>query len=466
MVIRQQILATLALLGACSSGGGAGPGAGPGDDATGKLTISGRAHAARAEVAGAVAAGARTITHVMAVNPESASAERVLAKVGADGSFELGLALGKPYVLVFIDGTAIGGDMAVGMFRAGTLDTVSPQLAGHLDLGEVMVEPSVQTAAIGISYDDLLAGLGLSPSAAAYLGAVDDLSLRYANPDLDGDGAIDLEQGRAYGLDVHVRADLRRGGHNLTVDDLTDHLLADAGPDAPVPVFQLTSAYALYPAALDATTYVTQRGVSTMLDHGAAFRVTQEDGSTPASATSFSELSFGDTRGWGPDYRYDALAGLDLPGSGGSPATLAYTLGASGTTLTFTNVVTRTRASLTEDGSLAIFLRLVTSDGHYTRLDYRWMKRASATAWLPATAEEIALTISSAGGHVSFHRAPAWRNEFGAAIPPEPSGSIAWTWPATGPSDLCSIAVSFDDKLGLRHFIGGADGNAGVTCTD
>jgi hypothetical protein len=30
---------------------------------------------------------------------------------------------------------------------------------------------------------------------------------------------------------------------------------------------------------------------------------------------------------------------------------------------------------------------------------------------------------------------------------------------------VCGRAVSYDDKLGLRHFIGGADANAGVTCT-
>ena len=93
------------------------------------------------------------------------------------------------------------------------------------------------------------------------------------------------------------------------------------------------------------------------------------------------------------------------------------------------------------------------------------MKRASASSWVPATAEEIALTISGDGGHISFHRAPSWHNEFGASIPPQPSGSIPWSWTASGPSDICGLAVSYDDKLGLRHFIGGAEPNPGVRCT-
>src|SRR5258706_1354232 len=118
----------------------------------------------------------------MAVNPESASPQRTIAKVGSDGSFELSVEVGKPYVFVFIDGSAVGADMVVAMFRAHTLDTISPQLAGHLDLGDMPVDPDAQTASLGISYDALLAGLGMSADAAEYLGSVDDLSLRYANP--------------------------------------------------------------------------------------------------------------------------------------------------------------------------------------------------------------------------------------------------------------------------------------------
>jgi hypothetical protein len=446
------------------------PGGGDGDDdgGGGDFAISGKV--AMTTARRTTAAAARTVTHVMAVDPESASPRRSLAAVGADGSFKLSVEAGRPYVLVFVDRSAVGADMVVGVFRAGTLDTVAPSIAGHLDLGMTMVDPATQTASSGVAYDALLAQLGISPEAAEYLGAIDDLSLRYANPDIDGDGVIDMEQDRRYALDFHVRANLRIGsatGHNVTVDDLTDQFLADAGDAVATPVFNLTSAYVLYPAALDATDYVGQgQGPpTTALSHGGVFHQSHADGSTPWAPTSFSGLGFGDTRAWGPDYNYESTPELELPGSGGSPATLAYTLGAIGRTLTFTNVVTRTRASLTETGTLAIFVRLVTSGGHYTSIDYRWMKRASAASWVPATAEEIALTISGDGGYISFHRAPSWHNEFGAMIPAQPSGSIAWAWAATGPDDVCGLAVSYDDKLGLRHFLGGADPNPGVSCT-
>lgn len=413
-------------------------------------------------------AAVRTVTHVMAVDPESASPRRTLAQVHADGSFALELDTGRPYVLVFIDSTAVGADMVVGVFRAQTLDTLAPQVAGSLELGAITTDPATQTASLGISYDALLAGLGLSADGAAYLGSVDDLSLRYANPDIDGDGVIDLEQDHTYALDFHVRSNLKIGsetGANVTVNDLTDHFLATDGANVATPVFNLTSAYVEYPASVDSTAYVAMATPPPTLINGAAFSATEGANPAPFAPTSFSSLSFGGTGGWGADYDYTATPGLELPGAGGTPATLRYTLGASSTTLTFSNVVTRTRASLTDTGTLAIFVRLNTAAGQYTGIDYAWMKRASATSWVPATADEIALTISGDGGYISFHRMPSWHNEFGVAIPAQPSGSIAWTFPATGPNDVCGLAVSYDDKLGLRHFIGGADPNAGVTCT-
>jgi hypothetical protein len=442
------------LVGAACAGGG------------GDFTISGRVAASAAGKP--AAAGARTVTHVMAVNPETAAPRRTVAAVGEGGSFRLAVDAGKPYVIVFVDSSAVGPAMVVGIFRALTLDTVAPQLAGHLDLGDVEVDPARQTATATIAYDALLQSLGLSAGDAETLGAIDDLSLRYANPDLDGDGVIDAEQGREIALDFHVRADLRRGssaGPSFTVADITDRFLPEAGADVAVPVFNLASIYVEYPQGFDATQYVAAGAPAGGLTNGARYVATLADGSTPQAPSSYSALGYGDVRGWGPDYDLERVPGLELPGSGGVPATLAYTLGASGKTLTFTNVVTRTRASLTAAGSLAIFIRLVTAGGRIATIDYVWMKRTAAASWTPATAEEIALTIGSDGGYVSVHRLPSWANELGVAIPAQPAGSVAWSHEATGPDDICGLAVSFDDKLGLRHFVGGVAPNPGVTCT-
>ena len=446
------------------SGSGGGSGMNPGGFAiTGKVGATASAHAD-------APTPPRTITHVMAVQPISASPIRTIAAIAADGSFTLEVTPGQPYVFVFVDATAVGADMAVAMFRSGTLDTVSPQLAGHLDMGSVTIDPTTQTATPGTDYDTVIADLGLDPAAAEYLGSVDDLSLRYANPDIDGDGMIDLVEGHQFGIDFHVRSNMRRGaatGANFTVDDMTDQFFPEAGSDVAIPVFNLTSTYALYPSAMDPTAYVDQSNPQmSLLTHGAAYTVTVADGSTAGANTSFSGLpGGGPMAGWGADYDLEHDAALELPGAGGSPATLAFTLGAIGTTLTFTNVVTRTKASLVAEGTLSIFAKLNTADGLVNSVDYKWMK-TQAGAWVPATADEIAVTIGSAGGFMSIHVLPSWANQMGMQIPADPtSGSLPWTGTPFAPDTVCGLAVSFDDKLGLRHFIGGADADAGVICT-
>jgi hypothetical protein len=442
-----------------------------GGNPPGGYTISGRV-ATMTAARSSTPSAPRTITHVMAVQPVSSSPIRTIAAVAADGSFSLSVTPGQPYVFVFVDSTAIGADMAVAMFRANTLDTVSPQLEGHLDMGDVTVDPSLQTATASTPYDDVIAELGLDPAAAEYLGSVDDLSLRYANPDIDGNGVIDLVEGHQFGIDFHVRSNMRRGsasGTNFTVADMTDQFFPDSGPDVAVPVFNLTSAYAMYPSAMDPTIYIdaTSMPPLQLLAHGAAYTVTLADGSTPASNTSFSGVGGADPNSpmmsWGADYNLEGNA-LELPGSGGSPATLAFTLGAIDTTLTFTNVVTRTKASLTADGTIAIFTKLNTTGGTIASVDYNWMKLVGGV-WTPATADEIAVVIGSSGGFMSFHVLPNWNNQVGVQIPATPSGTMPWTDAPVQPGQICGLAVSYDDKLGLRHFIGGADPNPGVICT-
>ncbi len=453
--------------GASDGGGGGGSGGGSGVN-TGGFKIKGSVPetiAARV----ATASAPRTITHVMAVQPISASPIRTIAAVGADGSFALDLTPGQPYVFVFVDANAVGADMAVAIFRSQTLDTVAPQMDGSVDMGMVTVDPMTGTATPGIAYDTLIAGLGLDPAAAEYLGSIDDLSLRYANPDIDGDGMIDILENHQFGIDFHVRSNMRRGsamGANFTVADMTDQFYPVTGTEVATPVFNLTSAYAMYPSSMDATSYVDQANPNmSVLLHGAAYTVTVADGSIPRANTSFSGMpSGGPMASWGADYDLEHDAALELPGSGGSPATLAFTLGTIGTTLTFTNVVTRTKASLTAEGTLSIFTKLVTTAGMISSVDYKWMK-TQAGQWVPATDDEIAVTIGSAGGFMSFHVVPNWNNQMGLSIPATASGNLPWPNAALQPGQICGLGVSFDDKLGLRHFIGGADPNPGVTCT-
>jgi hypothetical protein len=442
----------------------AAPACGPSDTATisGQLVES-RSSALSTDATAVPAEPPRQITHVMAVDPESASPTRVLAPVAKDGHFKLEVNFGHPYVLVFIDASRVGTEMVVAIFKANTLDTLAPRTQGEINLGEVSAMGG--SAVASVPYDSLLQQMGLSADAAAFLGAIDDLSLRYANPDIDGDGRIDIEQpGHRFQLDFHLRADLLAGpgGDPLRIADITDQFAPEAGPRSTWPSFNLGSIYALYPATYDTTAYVGRDPAHPGLQNGAAFRATAADGSVlPTGNTSFSPLAFGDTAGWGPDYAWGASSAIELPGSAGAPVNLAFTLGASGHTLTFANVLTRTRASLGALNTPVPFVRFNTAGGLVTNIEYKWMKRTSATAWIPVTAEELDLVVGDAGGFLGVSRGRK-ENRAEIPIPRQPFGTIPWTAGPTAPNDICSMALSYDDKLGLRLFVGGVHPNQGV----
>src|SRR5580704_5058972 len=53
------------------------------------------------------------VTHVLAVNEQSAGARRVLTPVASDGSFSLPLVSNRPWLLTLLDGTRSGSAMTV-----------------------------------------------------------------------------------------------------------------------------------------------------------------------------------------------------------------------------------------------------------------------------------------------------------------------------------------------------------------
>jgi hypothetical protein len=410
----------------------------------------------------------KTVTHVMAVNPETESANRSTSTVSSDGKFSLSVSPGRPYVLVFIDSSQVGLDMIVGVFRDQTLDTLAPTQNGSADLGNVSLDGMTQVATIGTAYDTLLAQLGLSADAALTLGAVDDLSLRMANPDIDADGKIDADNDQHFEMSMHTRTDnIKLGGpmgQTASVSDITNKFLDSTGTNAAYVSFNLTSLYAVYPSSFDSGTYVMQSstGPSATLLNGASYTVTLTDGTTAAPPTSYSGAPFGDEQQWGADYQ---LSMAETPGSGGSPAKIVYGL-ASGKALTFPNVVTRTKAELEASGNLVPFLKLVTADGTATgtisSFAYQFMKRVSATEWTAATDEEVALLVNDDGAHVNFY-VGSKSNSAQFTIPRQAAGTINWSGPSATSDTICSMAVSYDDKLGQRIFAGNVDANQGVT---
>jgi hypothetical protein len=408
---------------------------------------------------------AKTITHVMAVSPSTGNTERFVGAVSSDGTFSLGITSGKPYIIVFIaqDGTLTGPDMVVGTVKTSShdLDTLPFAQAASADLGDVTVDGGTGEATMTTSISDLISTLGLTSAEADYIGNVDQLALRLSNPDVDSNGVIDSLEGKEFSMDWHVRGDTLLSGTQITMDDIKDQY-ADASTTTVS--WTLTSAYVLYPSSFDSTTYVS----SSALANGATFTYA----GSAVAPTSYSALAFGDTSGWGADYN---MASQEM-GASDAVATFVYNLPGSGHTLTFSHVRTKTKAQLSAEGVILPFIKLNTSGGYFTGIDYKWMKRTGST-WTMATVAEVNLLVQSQGAYLGLYTAKSTGVEDGLffTIPAaEASGTLtiaqAQNTNVSDPTHLtmasfCSSAMSYDDKLGLRIFAGAPAPNGGVaTC--
>lgn len=422
---------------------------------------------------------AKTITHVMAVSPMGGGlAERFISTVDSAGSFSLPVKSGKPYLIVFIakNSGLTGIDMIAGTLKTGELDSLAPLAAGSTDLGNVSVDGTTRLATMTLGLTELLASLSLSSDAATYLGGVDDLALRLANPDVDGNGEIDFLENKNYSLDFHMRGTVKVGSVDATLDDVATTFL----PSNSTITMTLSTPMAVYANSFDSTDYIGSGGSS--LANGGDYKVFTSAGNDVTANWSndgFSGGTFSDMRQWGPNYNHSNTH--ELPGSGVNAVTLKWTLGASGQTLTFSNVKTKTSSQITQNGMILPFFHFNTSDSSATgtiqSIAYEWRKLSSGT-WVAATLEEVSLAVGSSGGYLMLYTQKGSGIENGVAVTfPKTTvaGTISWnTTEIThhpGVSDLsvltprsfCSTALSYDDQLGLRIFGGGVAPGSGVT---
>ena len=455
----------------CSKGGSTSGGGG--STVTTNYAVSGRlgsvSVAANAVQDGVTVMSTKTITHVIAISPATANAKAYVAAVGADGSFSLGLDSGKPYVFVFVDDTLVGENMIVGIFSPGSsgLDTIVPAAAGSVSLGTVDVNGTSQTATMTTTFADFLNGLGIDSTTAATIGAIDDLSLRAANPDLDSNGEIDALEGKSFSLDFHIRTTTSCSGCSqgaMPYDLISGTFISDVSGFAITP--SGSSVYAIHPESFDTTplTSYFNSGVSTTLSGGAGFAVTDMPGAGTAdidAASTYSGGTFSSFRQWGPDYSL-STSGIELPGYD-HPVKMVWTLGNS-KTLTYTHVRTRAKTSLF---TLLPDFKFNVSGGVIASVDYRW-RRWSGSAWVAATAAEVQLILGSESAAVRLYTTKSSGVEAGVniAIPASSaSGTLSWSGSAittqgTLPVPLASMTVdhfcsgvaSYDDKLGLRNF--------------
>ncbi len=439
--------------------------------------FTGQLSNATAAVSALWRAGATTtcnVDNIMAVNPATAYPDRNLAELDDQGNFAINVTGGKPWILVFVDSSQVGQNMVCAMVKSDALDSLAPaDTSGKTDLQTVTIN-SDGSATSSVTYADLIDSLGLSASTATVLGALDDVSLRYVNPDMDGDGIIDLKQdNHSFGLDFHIRFNMALNSTNAHIGDIVDNYLGGSGvADASyagtgvTASYTSTGSYVSYPAAfsnVETGTFTyspTVTGRDSLTIEGGTI-ITKDVASSAITANSF-----GDYKGFGPNTNSSS----ELP-----QGTLTYSFDSKN--LIFTHVQTPALADLTNPlNRIAPFVRFVTASGKVVRIDYKWMQKTS-TAWQLVDLATLQLLVNDSGGYISLR--PNLDNatsSFGFTIPRnQVEGSIDWTGSnanlngisaaeleALTASQLCHFGLSYDDTLGMRYFSG--FDNAPGTC--
>jgi hypothetical protein len=320
------------------------------------------------------------VTHVMAVSAvDEDDVQRVLAPVDGE-AFTLELAPARHWVLVFVDARQIGADMVVGTLRAGSLDTFTPRDAVDVELGPIAFHG--REALLTDSHADLEGMLGWSSDTLSLMGEVDDLALRYANPDSDDDGTIDAIQERFASLDVQPRYRMLVGSREAIPADLMH------APDAIQLEHAGTSIFVRMPEAFGA---VDRDDASVTFEQ--PFYGTAAGPDTPSvpGGEPITSVTFGDRRTFG----VFARPGFELPRGN-------YRFQSGERTLDFTLVQPPLLGEMTTGRfQLMPRVRLVPSDATCVEnctvnaIEFAWRRR-TADGWTPID-DEAALALLPVG---------------------------------------------------------------------
>jgi len=417
----------------------------------------------------ALQAGAK-VTHVIAMDTDSSASH--VAEVGADGKFSLPIEKDASFVLTYIDNTKSGEEMLVSTFGSGELNSIATtDTATNIDLGAIDV--GTETATATMALEALVTAMGLSADSAATWGAIDDASLRFSNPDIDGDGKVDAASNQKFPLDFHNRFNvITKDGAAIAMSDLKNAFPPD---DADVDF----TGSGIYP-------WFEDSAYSTPLDKY------EWKFSTDVVVTgeACEGMTVGDTL---PADTACKLIAKDSSGVGKRPGiglaaavTGKYTLTAGGKTFTWPNVKTSDFSG--GKGFLALFIRMdVNPSDKLLGISYRWRIKQDDGTWRAATDEEIKLIVAGAKGYISL-KVDGMNSgkELGVMVPSGSEGSIVFasaafgkegTGGSAGGSDpsvmlpesglteaevkagldwsrvLQNPGISYDDKLGMRFFM-------------
>ncbi len=404
------------------------------------------------------------VTDVFLANPATGDVACKTVEVGEDGTFDVEIPSRRFWSLFFANRRRSGHDMFLGRFRSMAMDALNPsKTEGELDLGTVTIDIASGEATSDQDHGTLLEGLGLDSDIAERFGEIDDLASRYSNPDMDDDGELDCGQtDHDFRLDYHVRYDLYENSKKVTTAGIIDRYPEEKDAST---LYTMTGVYVGYPEDYsDADT-----GSVTFVDSDVT---TSEAGFVAAGQkiTSLTNNNYGNYKSFGPNI----VDTSELPSG-----EIVYAFGEK--ELTFTKVLTPTLAEIkAPTGRIFPFIRFNKTSAScqsactVSSISYKWLKKTE-TGWEAADEEELELLMDDDGGFISFYINNDSRRAPGFTIPnTSVSGEIEWTIDSEGATvsqseldqvkttQICHLGLSYDDKLGMRYFLGIDD--AAGTC--
>ena len=381
-----------------------------------------------------------SVTHVMAVSPLAGDVVKVVAPT-ADGAFSIEVESGRPWALVFLNATRRGSDMVHGMLRADTLDTFVPAAGGDIDLGTVSVDN--REATMAGSSEALDQALGVTRRTLATLGGIDDLALRYANPDMDGDGMIDVDQGISPRLDVHAEYTVRASGRDATVNDFITNTAAITY------AHEGTGVYARLP---DGFGPVDRDDADVTFDDPYyGFWQGEHTAAVPAGEP-VSHLTFGDDRTFGVFCRPDREVPAGNYTFRSGPHTLDFSFVRPPTEMTMHQVMPRLHFAPSDPAC--------TENCTLDRIEFAWARKTDA-GWIVLTDEEAQVLMPVGAIDFIFKDGGNRRYEFPIGYA---TGEVPWTHPIYaaqrdyGSGDIAFGSVAFQSRPGMKMYARFGDG--------
>jgi len=310
-------------------------------------------------------AASATVTDVVAVTPQG----HVIVATKSSNNFTLSVEPGKDYLVVFLNGTSI-----VGIYKADSVTGLNTfplsQNSTDIDLGTVTISGGVGSGTT--SGSTVLQNIGISQNMATTLGIWDVAMLRFSNMDVDGNGIVDFNENKSFGLglDYEFYTGSTFAGIQGAFNDKT--LTSYTGYE-----------YYFWAAPYDATlpwTSATLTGPAPISDGTNSTPITQcwNDASTGTAPSMTLNFFCGGT----------AVNPVTPPAG-------TYTVNVGTQAYTFKNV-----QSQTIDSNLYNIyvpsVKLTTSNGQITSIDYQWWKKDATLGWVQPTDAELSTVLVNA----------------------------------------------------------------------